>query len=121
MRLFLAIFMSATLLAAASLGGYRLVWQVHKLAQSASREEQRCDATKLMATDIMKNKHLAFLSTSIDDNGQVYMYFIGKTGDWEVLNVLPNGSRACVFMQGTDWQFILPGNIKIKNTLKPKH
>src|ERR1700749_2862887 len=110
MRLFLAAFLSAALLAIASIGGYAIVWQGHKIAvQSLAQEEQRCGPIKPLLEDIMKNRHLGFLSTSVDDKGNVYMYYLSnKTGDWMMLSVMPGGGRACVFLQGTDWQFIMP-------------
>jgi len=124
MRLFLAAFMSVVVLATAGLGGYELVWQAHKIVAAQPQqdtEERQCDETKSLSQDIMKNRHLGFLSTSIDDKGQVYMYFLSnQTGEWMMLDVMPGGRRACVFMQGTDWQFIMPQRplIKVKPTLK---
>ncbi len=71
-----------------------------------------CGSVKSMSMKLMA-EHLGFLATSIDDKNRVYMTFInGKTGDWAMMHVYSRAKKACLFMRGYNWQFVLVRRIK---------
>ncbi len=83
---------------------------MHMLKKPAPATD--CGSVKAMSMKLMAG-HLGFLATSIDDKNRVYMTFLnGKTGDWAMIHVYPHARRACLFMRGYNWQFVLMQRIK---------
>lgn len=65
----------------------------------------KCGSLQETLEEVLTVRKLAYLSTSTDSKGNVFMFFVNpRNGNWLQLGVTED-LKACIIFEGTDWEF----------------
>ena len=67
-----------------------------------------CSPLNDMLKNMLAERQLAYLATSITNQGNVLMYFVNRQGEWVMIGV-DNDLKACILLEGQDWTFAIEG------------